>query len=548
MSEDVSGEARTASSDRESPSDADTRATRSAQLAQGGGDATVVEERPAPAAQPPVSDVTPDGVFLIHGLGGTQYDLGSMHKRLKNAGFVTHSLTLPGHGTNPQDLAGITAENWVDAVIAKYREVKDQHPRLHVMGMCMGALLAAVVAQEEKHTKGNLVMLAPPVFIDGWATPWYRGLRPLLYLVPGLGHSMKIEEEDPFGIKNEQLRAIVKAKFERGENFHYQWVPLECIRQVDRLRGRLKKHAKEIRCQTLVIHAREDELTSLRSANFMVEAIGGGRARMVTLEDSYHMICVDNDREIVAKNVLEFFGAAMPGATSAMANEPKMTREALEAAVAASLEKLTAGDFSGLRELAIPDLSWVQPGVNKVSGAHMGKTFAAFASRITQGLNPRFTAFGTPAFNRGVALVPATFLASRDDAKLESQGALLLAYHGGKLLEARWFADDVEREDAFFGAPDPETPGAASLDTDFDAAATTSKTLRKAPDNDTLLALYSLYKQATVGDVSGTRPGALDMINRAKFDAWTARKGTGREDAMKAYIELVTKLKAADSA
>jgi hypothetical protein len=33
---------------------------------------------------------------------------------------------------------------------------------------------------------------------------------------------MKIEEEDPFGIKNEQLRAIVKAKFERGENFHYR--------------------------------------------------------------------------------------------------------------------------------------------------------------------------------------------------------------------------------------------------------------------------------------------------------------------------------------
>jgi carboxylesterase len=126
-------------------------------------------------------------------------------------------------------------------------------------------------------------MLAPPVFIDGWATPWYRGLRPLLYLVPGLGRAMKIEEEDPFGIKNEQLRAIVKAKFERGENFHYQWVPLECIRQVDRLRERLKKRAKDIRCPTLVIHAREDELTSLRSANFMVESIGGGRARMVTL-------------------------------------------------------------------------------------------------------------------------------------------------------------------------------------------------------------------------------------------------------------------------
>ena len=507
-------------------------------------DVALAPERPAAPVAP--SSTTPDGVFLVHGLGGTQYDLGSMHKRLKNAGFVTHSLTLPGHGTKPQDLAGVTAEDWIDAVVTKYRAVRDQHPKLHVMGMCMGALLSAVLAQRERHAKGNLVMLAPPVFIDGWATPWYRGLRPLLYLVPGVGRTMKIEEEDPFGIKNEQLRAIVKAKFERGENFHYRWVPLECIRQVDRLRAILMKTAKDIRCPTLVVHAREDELTSLRSANFMVEQIGGGRARMVVLEDSYHMVCVDNDREIVAKNVLEFVGAAMPGATSALANEPRMTDQALAAAVSASLDKLAAGDLSGLRELAIPDLAWVQPGVNRMSGAHMGKTFAAFANRITQGHSPKFTAFGTPVWNRGVALVPATLVAAKEGARLESQGALLLAYHGGKLLEARWFADDVELENAFFGEPEPEAPGVSSLDADFDAAAGASKTLRKAPDNDTLLALYSLYKQATVGDVSGERPGALDMVNRVKFDAWSGRKGTSREDAMKAYVELVAKLKAAE--
>jgi len=508
---------------------------------------TAILDRP-PAAAPPAHQTTPDGVFLIHGLGGTQYDLGSMHKRLKNAGFVTHSLTLPGHGTDPKNLAGVTAEDWIEAVIAKYRAVRDQHPKLHVMGMCMGALLASVVAQREKHAKGNLIMLAPPVFIDGWATPWYRALRPILYLVPGVGRTMKIEEEDPFGIKNEQLRAIVKAKFERGENFHYKWVPLECIRQVDRLRAIVMKSAKEIRCPTLVVHAREDELTSLRSANFLVEQIGGGRARMVVLEDSYHMVCVDNDREIVAKNVLEFFGAALPGATSTLANDPRMSQDALAAAVEASLGKLGTGDFPGLRELAIPDLAWVQPGANKVSGAHMGKTFTSFASRITQGQAPRFAAFGTPVWNRGVALVPATLSASREGATLESQGALLLAYHGGKLLEARWFADDVDMENAFFGEPEPEAPGAASLDADFDAAAAASKTLRKAPDNDTLLALYSLYKQASVGDVSGERPGALDMVNRAKFDAWSARKGTSREDAMRAYIDLVKKLKSDEGA
>ncbi len=488
------------------------------------------------------SVATADAVFLIHGLGGTQYDLGSMHKRLKNAGFVTHSLTLPGHGTTPEDLANVTAEDWIEAVVAKYREIKDQHPKLHIMGMCMGALLAATLAQRERHAKGQLVLLAPPVYIDGWATPWYRGLRPLMYYVPGIGKSMKIEEEDPFGIKNEQLRAIVKAKFERGENFHYRWVPLECIRQVDRLRGFVMKGAQDIRCPTLVVHAREDELTSLRSANFLVEKIGGARARMVVLEDSYHMVCVDNDREIVAKNVLEFFGAALPGATSTLANEPRMSAAELQAAVAAALQKLATGDFSGLRDLAIPDLAWVQPGVNRVSGAHAGKTFASFASRIAAGGAPRFTAFGTPTFNRGVALVPATLVAGRTEGNLESQGALLLAFHGGKLLEARWFADDVEREDAFFGAPDPEAAGPSALEAAFDAATAASRTLRKAPDNDALLALYSLFKQASVGDVSGDRPGALDMVNRAKYDAWAARKGMSRDDAMKGYAELVAKL------
>jgi carboxylesterase len=481
-----------------------------------------------------------DGVFLIHGLGGTQYDLGSMHKRLKNAGFVTHSLTLPGHGTRPEDLVGVTAEDWIEAVVAKYREIRDQHATLHLMGMCMGSLLAAALAERERHAKGRLVLLAAPVYIDGWATPWYRFMRPLLYRVPRLPRTMKIEEEDPFGIKNEQLRAIVKAKFERGENFHYRWVPLECMRQVDRLRAIVMKGAPKIACQTLVVHAREDELTSMRSANFLVEAIGGARARMVILEDSYHMICVDNDREIVAKNVLEFFGVPAPGAN--LANDPKMSAEQLVAASSALAARLEAGDFAGLRELGIPDVAWVQPGVNRVAGSHAGKALGAFAERMGAATEARFTAFGTPVFNRGIALVPATLVARNGDATLQSQGALLAAWHAGKLLEVRWFADDVEQEDAFFGPPDPASSGPSQLEQQFETATAASRTLRKPPDNDTLLALYSLYKQASAGDVTGERPGVMDVVGRAKYDAWAKRKGTSRTDAMTAYVALVEDL------
>jgi acyl-CoA-binding protein len=59
--------------------------------------------------------------------------------------------------------------------------------------------------------------------------------------------------------------------------------------------------------------------------------------------------------------------------------------------------------------------------------------------------------------------------------------------------------------------------------------------------NDTMLELYALYKQATVGDVSGTRPGMLDVRGRAKFDAWAKRKGMATDAAMEAYVALVAR-------
>jgi diazepam-binding inhibitor (GABA receptor modulating acyl-CoA-binding protein) len=57
--------------------------------------------------------------------------------------------------------------------------------------------------------------------------------------------------------------------------------------------------------------------------------------------------------------------------------------------------------------------------------------------------------------------------------------------------------------------------------------------------NDTLLELYALYKQATSGDVSGSRPGMMDLRGRAKYDAWAKRKGMTKDAAMEAYVALV---------
>lgn len=76
----------------------------------------------------------------------------------------------------------------------------------------------------------------------------------------------------------------------------------------------------------------------------------------------------------------------------------------------------------------------------------------------------------------------------------------------------------------------------------FDDAQSRVKGLTKAPSNDELLELYALYKQATVGDVTGSRPGMLDLKGRAKFDAWTKKKGVGKDAAMTSYVALVDRL------
>lgn len=76
----------------------------------------------------------------------------------------------------------------------------------------------------------------------------------------------------------------------------------------------------------------------------------------------------------------------------------------------------------------------------------------------------------------------------------------------------------------------------------FEQAQADVKTLTKRPSNDDMLALYAHFKQASSGDVSGSRPGMFDMINRAKYDAWAALKGMSKEAAQQAYIDKVNAL------
>lgn len=284
---------------RESCSVSDTRTNDNSECGRSPGDSHNDDRHPAhpgPAA------------LLIHGLGGTDYDLGALGKMLAAGHVVVRSPLLPGHGTQPQDLLACRWQDWVDAMCAEYRALKAEHGEVHLAGVCLGALVALEVARREQH-QGRLAVYAPPLFLDGWSIPRKAWLRHLVYWLPALARRMRVPECEPYGIKNARIRRAIQQRFERSENFHYAYIPLACVREVDRLRRHLAARLDEIACRTLVVHAREDEITSMRSARFLRRHLAGA-VEVMPLTNSYHMVMVDSERAAVLQRSQRFFGLA----------------------------------------------------------------------------------------------------------------------------------------------------------------------------------------------------------------------------------------------
>jgi acyl-CoA-binding protein len=78
---------------------------------------------------------------------------------------------------------------------------------------------------------------------------------------------------------------------------------------------------------------------------------------------------------------------------------------------------------------------------------------------------------------------------------------------------------------------------------EFETACAGVKTLGDV-DPERLLVMYGLYKQATLGDVQGARPGVLDLRAQAKYDAWAAWRGLSSDEAMARYVDIFRELSA----
>jgi len=231
-------------------------------------------------------------------------------KRLRMEGFATYAPHFDGYGFagRSDPFATGSWRDWRAQVFERFDELASNFRHVCVSGLCVGAVLALDLAAERPGQVAALSLLATTLAYDGWSLPWYQFLAPLAYYTP-LRYCYSYRERHPYGVKNECLRKWIAREMseETTSIAGASSLPMTAIYQAKKLIRHVKRTIPAVKSPALVIHAEEDDVASVRSAEFVLKNIGSGDVDFVLLRDSYHMVTLDNEKDLVASETIRFF-------------------------------------------------------------------------------------------------------------------------------------------------------------------------------------------------------------------------------------------------
>lgn len=246
-----------------------------------------------------------DAVLLIHGLTGSPFEMGYLAKKLNKAGFTVKAPCLAGHGSNVKDLSITQWEDWYKTVTETFLELKRNYDSVFASGICMGALLALQLAADYGTEVSAVSLMSTTLFYDGWSLPWYKFLLPLAYYPP-IKYFYSYKESPPYGIKNERLREFYVNGMKK-DSIAYDTIPSESLHELFKLSNAVQKVIPSIKAPALILHSSEDDLASSRNADYVEKHIGSKDVRKVLINNSYHMITIDNEKDTVVNETINFF-------------------------------------------------------------------------------------------------------------------------------------------------------------------------------------------------------------------------------------------------
>jgi len=254
-------------------------------------------------------------VLLIHGITGTPTEMRYVGGQLNRAGYTVLCKMLPGHGTTLSELKKVTWQEIAGFCENDFLELKSRYRQVFVGGLSIGALIAIHIAYKYPGGVSGIIGFGPTVFYDGWAHYKGRFLLELVWRIPFLRNSIVVRESWPYGLKDEVLREKVhrfyqKATRKKGNknnlSFGTPYFPIACLYQGHLLARTVKKELHHVKSPIIILHSSNDDMASRKNAEYVFERIASLNKYLVILEDSYHMITIDQEKEKVAQEVIGF--------------------------------------------------------------------------------------------------------------------------------------------------------------------------------------------------------------------------------------------------
>lgn len=250
------------------------------------------------------------GVLLIHGLTGTPTEMRFVGNGLNKAGFTVLGMQLAGHCGDESDLLATGWKDWVASVEAAALRLREQVDHLFVAGLSMGAVLALKLAIDRPHAVDGLGLYGTTFFHDGWATPPLGRLAFLLPLATrlGVGRNKSSAEHPPYGIKDERIRNRVVGAMLAGDSqaAGLAGFPWPSLAELQRLSRHVRHRLGRVRAPCVVVHSSDDDVASLRNVRIVERGVSAP-VETVLLDDSYHMVTVDQERGTLIARSAAFF-------------------------------------------------------------------------------------------------------------------------------------------------------------------------------------------------------------------------------------------------
>jgi len=231
--------------------------------------------------------------LLIHGLTGTPYEMRFPGERLASAGVRVRGVRLAGHARTPEDLAVTGYDDWYQSVVGGFEELRGFGEPIVVAGLSLGAVLAARLALDQREGVAGIAMLSPALFLDRRAVAALTAARLLGPLTRRIFLSSSGSD-----IHDEGARRIHPSARRMALSALINLLALERI---------VRPRISGLTQPALIVHSHQDHVCPYdRNVEFLMRHIGSAQKRLVELNESYHVITVDKEKERVAAGLLEF--------------------------------------------------------------------------------------------------------------------------------------------------------------------------------------------------------------------------------------------------